>query len=124
MERLAEFAAGFSVELSGEQLQKFQEYYERLIEKNKVMNLTAITEKEDVIFKHFLDSLSICHVVDFGKKEGREEGKEKISIKKSGRILDMGTGAGFPGIPLKIAFPETEIVLADSLQKRVLFWRK
>ncbi len=78
-----------------------------LTEKNKVMNLTAITEFEEVIEKHFLDRLSLVKAVSL---KGRKL-----------RLLDLGTGAGFPGIPLKIAYPEIEMVLMDSLNKRVLF---
>lgn len=106
---LGAFKKGLSeleIELSEKQINQFIAYYEMLIEKNKVMNLTGITEWEEVVQKHFLDSLSLVYAVDI------EDGM---------KVLDLGTGAGFPGIPLKIAFPEMQIVLLDSLNKRIKF---
>ena len=91
---------------SDEQLVKFIMYYEMLIEKNKVMNLTAITEFNDVVEKHFLDSVSLIQVKNLD---------DPI------RVIDLGTGAGFPGIPLKIMFPNLKVTLMDSLNKRILF---
>lgn len=98
----------FEINLTENQMDQFMNYYELLIEWNSFMNLTAITEFNDVMKKHFIDSLSIvkayqkirCEVID---------------------IIDIGTGAGFPGIPLKIAFPQIRITLLDSLQKRTKF---
>ena len=81
------------IELNEKQISQFLKYYELLVETNKVMNLTAITEFDEVVEKHFLDSLSLCRVYD---------------LKIDAKILDLGTGAGFPGIPLKIAFPNLE----------------
>lgn len=106
MERLQSKAEQLGIRLSEKQLEQFQCYYERLIEKNKVMNLTAITEYEEVVDKHFVDSILLGSV-------------KELSGKK--RVIDVGTGAGFPGIPLKIVYPELEITLLDSLNKRVKF---
>lgn len=98
------------IEISTKQETQFQKYYDLLIEYNKVMNLTAITEYEDVVEKHFVDSLAI--VKAFSKSYILEE---------IGKVIDIGTGAGFPGIPLKIVFPNLKITLLDSLNKRIKF---
>ena len=92
--------------LNKEQLCQFMSYFELLVEWNQVMNLTAITDFEEVCKKHFTDSLSLV---------------KAYKINASISVIDVGTGAGFPGIPLKIAFPDIEIILLDSLHKRVDF---
>lgn len=98
------------VQLSDIQVEQFQKYYEILVEWNKVMNLTGITEYEEVVEKHFVDSLSLIKVF---QKEYIEN-----NIKS---VIDIGTGAGFPGIPLKIVFPHLRVTLLDSLNKRIKF---
>ncbi len=101
------------ISLSSGQIAQLFSYYEMLVEKNKVMNLTAITEENEVITKHILDSLSLASCTDLS--EYREGGKAK------GKLIDVGTGAGLPGMILKIAFPGLEITLFDSLKKRLVF---
>lgn len=96
----------FGLSCSDLQLEKFTIFYERLIETNKVMNLTAITEPNEVAVKHIIDSLS-CYDENY--------------FKKGMTVLDLGTGAGFPGIPLAIFDPSLKITLFDSLQKRLTF---
>ena len=94
------------IKLTEKQQNQFLRYYELLTEWNKVMNLTSITDYDEVCEKHFVDSLCIVKVLDLTHVDN---------------LIDIGTGAGFPGIPLKIAFPELQITLLDSLQKRVNF---
>lgn len=98
--------AALDIQLTEEQYKQFDEYYEMLVEWNKVMNLTGITEYEEVNEKHFVDSISIVKSVDMNKVTS---------------VIDIGTGAGFPGIPLKIVFPHLKITLLDSLNKRINF---
>ena len=95
-----------NIKLEKRQMCQFLQYYELLVEWNSFMNLTAITDYDEVIKKHFVDSLSLIKAIDLSKE---------ISV------IDIGTGAGFPGIPLKIAFPNLKITLLDSLNKRIKF---
>ncbi len=93
------------VELHPEALGKFRAFYEYMVEKNKVMNLTGITEESESARLHFLDCIALLAAADFKDK----------------RVIDVGTGAGFPGVPLKIAEPSMDITLLDSLAKRLHF---
>mgnify|MGYP000717323166 CR=1 FL=1 len=94
------------IEVSEHQLQQFQKYYEILVEWNEKMNLTAITEYDEVMKKHFVDSISLCKAYD---------------VTQNKTVIDVGTGAGFPGLALKIAFPDLQVTLLDSLNKRINF---
>lgn len=93
-----------NINLSENQLEQFYDYMNILTEWNKVMNLTAITEPKEIIIKHFVDSLTVLNKID-----------------KKATIIDVGTGAGLPGIPIKIACPSVKVVLLDSLNKRINF---
>ena len=105
-ELLNSSAASIGVELSDLQISQFIKYHEILVEWNSFMNLTGITEYEKVVQKHFVDSLALCKAID---------------VSNVTNIIDIGTGAGFPGVPLKIAYPHLKVTLLDSLQKRIKF---
>lgn len=94
------------VVLSNLQIEQFLKYYEMLVEWNQFMNLTAITEYDDVMKKHFVDSISLI---------------KAYNVKKTVKVIDVGTGAGFPGLALKIAYPDLQVTLLDSLNKRIQF---
>lgn len=111
---LKESAVKAGIELEEEKLEKFGIFYELLLETNKSFNLTAITEMHEVVLKHFVDSIMIEKCFSLSK----EIEKQCCPIK---RIADVGTGAGFPGIPLAILYPNIEFVLMDSLKKRLNF---
>lgn len=103
-EKLTEKLRKIQIDISDIQIKQFYDYMNLLIEWNKKINLTAIIEPDEIILKHFIDSLTINN-----------------EIKKGDKIADIGTGAGFPGIPIKILNPKNEVVLIDSLNKRLIF---
>lgn len=97
------------IQLSDEQLKQFSIFYDHMIEMNQVMNLTSIIEEDEVILKHFYDSMSVIKYYDFHDQMN---------------VIDVGTGAGFPGIPLAILLPNVQFTLMDSLNKRITFLKK
>ncbi|MDD2469836.1 MAG: 16S rRNA (guanine(527)-N(7))-methyltransferase RsmG [Bacilli bacterium] len=104
-----EYITKLGIDIDEEKINQLRKYHELIVEKNKVMNLTNITKKEDVYLKHFYDSLTINYIYD---------------LKQSISLCDVGTGAGFPGIVLKIMFPQLKVVLIDSLGKRIAFLKE
>ena len=99
-------AAELGVKIDDEASDRFDKYAQMLVETNKTLNLTAITEPDEIVSKHFVDCLSVFNFVDFPK---------------GAKIIDVGTGAGFPGLPILIANPELEVNFLDSSQKRIGF---
>lgn len=102
---LQKMAEQLEINLTSDMLSKFEIFYNMLLETNKTMNLTAITEMHEVVLKHFIDSIALLNYIELSNKT----------------VIDVGTGAGFPGIPLAILFPNTKFMLMDSLQKRLKF---
>jgi 16S rRNA (guanine527-N7)-methyltransferase len=105
-EQFVAMLAEKGINLSPKQLEQFEIYYQTLVEWNEKMNLTAITDKEEVYLKHFYDSISAAFYFDFSPPL---------------QLCDVGAGAGFPSIPLKIVFPSIELTIVDSLNKRITF---
>lgn len=111
MKNIAYYSNELGLSLSDKQLADFELYMNMVVEKNKVMNLTAITDPEEFALKHFADSLSLIPAAQIAAPIA----EENVSI------IDVGTGAGFPGIPLRIAYPNIRLTLLDSLSKRIHF---
>ena len=99
-----ELANKININLTENQIEKFYKYMKLLLEWNEKINLTAITDENEIVLKHFVDSLTVLKY-----------------IKEDDKIIDVGTGAGFPGIPMAIMMPNTKITLLDSLNKRINF---
>lgn len=108
-QKLIAQAKGMGVKVTVEQAGMFQQYMEMLLEWNEKLNLTAITEPEEILEKHFLDSLTLLSA---------------CKLKEGGKVLDVGTGAGFPGVPLKIMRPDLQVTLLDGSNKRLNFLGK
>lgn len=109
LQQFTELLRNQGVSISDHQLQQFECYYQELVEWNGKMNLTAITEREQVFLKHFYDSISLSFFQDMNQVKW---------------MADIGSGAGFPGIPLKIMFPHLQLTIVDSLNKRITFLRQ
>ena len=109
MELLLNYAKDYGINLDEKAPERFKIYYNFLVEYNKHTNLTSITEEKDVIIKHFLDSIIVSKFLE---------------LTPGLRLIDVGTGAGFPGVPLKIANPEIDLTLLDILNKRIIFLNK
>ena len=108
-EKLRVLCENNRIHLSDEQLEQFSIFYDYMIKMNQVMNLTSITEEDEVILKHFYDSMSIIKYYNFHDQMN---------------VIDVGTGAGFPGIPLAILLPNVQFTLMDSLNKRITFLKE
>lgn len=106
IEQMSRELGALGISLTQRQMEQFFAYYNLLAEKNKVMNLTAITEEAQVVTKHFVDSLSLV---------------KALHPSEFSTVIDVGTGAGFPGIPIKILYPDIHLTLLDSLNKRIRF---
>ena len=125
-EKLNDGATALGILLNERQIYEIRRYYELLTEKNKVMNLTAVTGEDDFLLKHVIDSLSIikcqafAEMADAAVKAGTKAERKETDSRRL-RLIDVGTGAGLPGMILKIAFPKLEVTLFDSLKKRLAF---
>ena len=106
MERLRNYCNELGITLDDTAIFRFDKYMRTVLEWNQKINLTSITDENEFIIKHFYDSLTLLHTLD---------------IKDGAKVIDVGTGAGFPGVPLKIARPDIELTLLDSLNKRLVF---
>ena len=119
-QKFIEYLSKINVNLDDLQCEQLDKYYKVLVEWNEFMNLTGITDYEEVQIKHFADSLALKVAVDNVPSKYADI-KSVIDFSKDMSIIDVGTGAGFPGLPLKIAHPQINVVLLDSLNKRVKF---